>query len=122
MLVAGMPFYVLCIFMLNKLRRLTECMNICKNLNVKCVPQGVPNVKEQLVIKKAIWNKNDKEIRAELDKSYKVRSIVIPKLKKKQRNYLKRMNLPDVRTWFRFRCKTTNNLKGNTSSTFRNNV
>ena len=26
---------------------------------------------------------------------------------KKERNYLKQMNLPNARTWFRFRCKIT---------------
>ena len=26
---------------------LTECMNICKNLGVKCLSHGVPNAKEQ---------------------------------------------------------------------------
>ena len=40
----------------------------------------------------------------------------------KQWIYLKRMNLPDARTWFRFRCKTTNNSKGITSSSFRDNL
>ena len=32
------------------------------------------------------------------------------------------MNLQDKRIWFRFTCKTINILKGNTSSTFRNNM
>ena len=50
---------------------------MCTKLNVKCVPHGVPNVKEQLAIKKAIWNENDKEITAELDKLDKFRSIEI---------------------------------------------
>ena len=49
-----------------------------------------------------------------MDNSDKVKTIEIPKYKK-QRNYLKRMNLPDARTWFRVRCKITNNMKGNTS-------
>ena len=61
----------------------------------------VPNAKEQVAIKKAVWNKNDKEIRTELDKSDKVRSILIPTFKK-EINYLKRMILPDTRIWFRY--------------------
>ena len=32
------------------------------------------------------------------------------------------MNLPDARTWFKFRCKTTNNIQGNTTSNFRKNM
>ena len=31
------------------------------------------------------------------------------------------MNLPDAKTWFRFRCKITNNIKGNTSSIYKDN-
>ena len=81
----------------------------------------MPNAKEQLAITKAIWNENDKEIRAELYKSDKVRSTVIPKFQK-ERNYLKRMNLPYAQIWFRLRCKITNNIKGNTSSTFKDNM
>ena len=34
---------------------LTECMNICKNLNAKCISQGVPNSKEQLAIGHLDW-------------------------------------------------------------------
>ena len=32
------------------------------------------------------------------------------------------MILPDARTWFRFRCKIMNNIKGNTTSAFRENM
>ena len=81
----------------------------------------MPNAKEQLAIRRAIWNENDKEISAELDKSDKVRSIVIPKFKKERHN-LKKIHLPDAITWFRFRCKITNNIKGITSSTFKDNM
>ena len=79
----------------------TECINMCKKRNVKCMSHRVPNAKEQVAIKKAVWNKNDKEIRTELDKSDKVRSILIPTFKK-EINYLKRMILPDTRIWFRY--------------------
>ena len=51
---------------------LTECINLCKKLNVKCVSNGKPNLKEKLAIKQAIWKENDKEIRAKLDKSEKI--------------------------------------------------
>ena len=61
---------------------LTECMAMCKKLDVKCVSHGVPNTKEQFSVKKAFWNENYSEIIAELDKSDKVRSIVIPKFQK----------------------------------------
>ena len=83
--------------------------------------QSVPNAKELLAIRRTTWNESDQEIRAELDKSDKVRSTVKPKFKK-ERNYLKRSNLPDIITWFRFRCKITNNIKRNTSSTFKDNM
>ena len=50
------------------------------NKNLCCVNLFIytwPNAKEQSAIKKAIWNENEKEIRAELEKSAKVRSIVV---------------------------------------------
>ena len=77
---------------------------------------GEPNVKTR-----AIRKENAKEIRAGLDKSDNVRSIVIPKFKR-ERNYQKRMKLLDARSWFRYRCKITNNIKGNTSSKFKDNM
>ena len=49
---------------------------------------------------------NDNNIRKELKGKKKVENISIPKFKK-HRNHLKRMNLPNSRTWFRFRCKIT---------------
>ena len=52
---------------------------------------------------------------------YVFRNIPIPTTEK-ERNYLKRMNLPDARTHFRVRCKITNNIKGNRSSQFRNDM
>ena len=95
---------------------LTQCMNICKKLNIQCVTEGEPNKEEKLRIKKVIWRENDKEIREGLDNS-----IVMPKYKKQQ-NHLRRMNLPDARTCFRFRSKITNHIKGNTSSIYRDNM
>ena len=56
----------------------------------------------KLKIKKALWRENDKEIKAEIIKSDKVRHLEIPTTKR-QRNYLKRMNLQDARVWFRLR-------------------
>ena len=43
---------------------------------VKNYMHGVPNAKETLAIKKAICNANDSKIRAELNKSEKVQTIV----------------------------------------------
>ena len=68
-------------------------------------------------IKNSVWRDNDKDI-AMLLKGKKKRKME----PRKQRNYLKRMNLPDARTWFRYRSKMTKRVKGNTSSAFRNNM
>ena len=72
-------------------------------------------------LKKAIWREYNAEIQEALSSSEKVRNIPIPTTEK-ERNYLKRMNLPDARTYFRVRCKITNNIKGNRSSQFRNDM
>ena len=41
----------------------------------------------------------------------------------KERNYFKRMNLPDARIWFRYRCKITKYyIEGNMSSAYRDNM
>ena len=50
-----------------------------------------------------------------------MRNTKIPETEK-ERNYLKRMNLPDARTWFRYRCKITKYIKGNMSSMYRENM
>ena len=47
---------------------ITECITICKKLNIQCVTKGEPNSKEQLKIKRAIGGENDKEIYEEKDK------------------------------------------------------
>ena len=49
-------------------------------------------------LKKAIWREYDAEIKEALSSSEKVRDISIPTTEK-ERNYLKRMNLPDARTY-----------------------
>ena len=36
--------------------------------------------------------------------------------------YLRRMNLPDARVWFRFRCEITSHINGNMSSMYRDNM
>ena len=54
-------------------------------------------------------------------KSEKAREIKIPKYKK-ERNYIRRKNLPDARTWFRFRSKITTYIKGNTTSIYKDNM
>ena len=50
----------------NKEDLLTECINMCKNLQVKCVSHGDTTVEEKLAIKKVIYKENDNEIRAAL--------------------------------------------------------
>ena len=61
---------------------LTECINICKELNTLGVTKGKQDKLEQLKIKRALWRENDKEIREGLDKSDKVKHLPIPKFKK----------------------------------------
>ena len=41
---------------------------------------------------------------------------------KRERNYLKRLNMQDARVWFRYRCKITTNIKGNKSSMYKDNI
>ena len=94
---------------------------MCRRLNVKCVTEGAHNALEKCELKKAIWRENNEEIRQALANSEKVRNIKIPKTEK-ERNCLKRMNLPDARMWFRYRCKITKYIKGNTSSAYRDNM
>ena len=48
-------------------------------------------------LKKAIWREYNAEIREALSSSEKVRDIAFPTTEN-ERNYLKRMNLPDART------------------------
>ena len=94
---------------------LTECINFRKKLEIPFVTEGEqkdPEVKSK--IKKALWRENDKEIKAKMIKPDKVRHLEISTTKR-QRNYLKRMNLQDARVWFRFRSKTTAHIKGNKS-------
>ena len=101
---------------------LTECINICKKLEIPCVTEGEQKEPEvKLKTKKVLWRENDKEIKAEMMKSDKVRHLEIPATKR-QRNYLTRMNLQDARVWFRFRCKLTALIKGNKSSMYKNNM
>ena len=96
---------------------LTECMDWCRRWNVRCVKQGKYSALEKCKLKQTIWRENNEEIREALSSSEKVRNTRIPRTEK-ERNYLKRMNLPDARTWFRFRCKITKHIKGNMSSMY----
>ena len=41
---------------------------------------------------------------------------------KRERNYLKGMNMMDARVWFRYRCKTTALIKSNKSSIYKDNM
>ena len=77
--------------------------------------------REMCHLKKAIWREYNEEIREALSSLEKVRHTTIPTTEN-ERNYLKRMNLPDARTYFRVRCKITNYIKGNRSSLHRNNM
>ena len=76
---------------------------------------------ENLKFKKALWMETDKEIRAEMGKLSKVKDLKMPTTKR-ERNYLKGMNLMNARVWFRYRCKTTAHIKGNKSSMYRDNM
>ena len=46
-------------------------------MNIQCVTKGVPNNKEQLAIKKAIWSEKDKEIIRQIRKHKNNRDIEI---------------------------------------------
>ena len=61
------------------------------------------------------------KIRAKLDNLSKVKDIKMPTIKR-ERNYLKEMNLTNARLWFRYRCKIIDHMKGNKSSMYRNNM
>ena len=100
---------------------MTECIQWCRRLNVRGVTEGKHSALEKCNLKKAIWRENNEEIREALSSSEKVRNTRIPETEK-ERNYLKRMNLPDARTWFRFCCKITKHIKGNMSSMYREDM
>ena len=48
-----------------------------------------------------------------MDKLSKVKDLKMPRTKR-ERNYLKGINLMNARVWFRYRCKTTAHIKGKT--------
>ena len=69
---------------------LTECIEWCKKLNIRCVTRGTDPVPERassddFKLKKGLWRENDKDIRQEKDKLEKVRNITMPQ-KKIERN------------------------------------
>ena len=76
---------------------------------------------ENLKFKKALWRENDKEIRAELDGLSEVKDLKMPTTKR-ERNFLKEMNLTNARLCFRYRCKIIAHIKCNKSSMYRNNM
>ena len=105
---------------------LNECIEWCKKLNVRCVTKGTDPIlvgakSDKFKLKKGLWVENDKEIRVALDKLKKVKYIELPNTKK-ERNYLKDMTLADARLWFKYRCQIIDNLKGNGSSQWKNNM
>ena len=71
--------------------------------------------------KKGLWAENDTEIRAALNDLKKVKETEMPNTKR-ERNYLKDMTLADARLWFRYRCQIIDNIKGNRSSQWRNDM
>ena len=62
---------------------LSECINICKKLNIPCVTKGETKQEEKLLIKKALWRENDKEIKSEMENARKDRHFEIPTKKVK---------------------------------------
>ena len=62
---------------------LTECINICKKLNIPCVTKGEPEQEDKIIIKKALWRENDKEIKSEMENARKDRHFEIPTKKVK---------------------------------------
>ena len=83
---------------------LSECENMCTYLNVRSVTDGKHSALEKCKLKQAIWRVYNEEICEALSSSEKARNTRIP-IKEREIIYLKRMNLPDARTWFRFRCR-----------------
>ena len=65
---------------------LTECMNICKNLNAKCISQGVPNSKEQLAIGHLDWKLQQNQGRT--GHIRKVKINMIPNQKQRQTTFI----------------------------------
>ena len=65
---------------------LTECIEWCKKLEIRCVTLGIEKDKEKaqaenLKFKKALWRENDKEIRAEMDTLSKAKDLKMPSTK-----------------------------------------
>jgi len=99
---------------------LTECIALCKKLNIRCVTRGTNPIRDkakydEFMLKKGLWKENDKEIKIEKDKLSKVRDIPMP-TKKYERNYLAKQTTANARIWFRYRSKIISDIKGNQSS------
>ena len=56
-----------------------------------------------------------------MDQKEKVRDIIMPQ-KKVERNYFANQTLADARIWFRYRYQIIDNIKGNRSSQWRNDI
>ena len=67
-----------------------------KELNISCTSEGNHRKGE---MKSAVWRENDKDIKTLLGGKKKEESTQVKS--KKERNYLKLMNLLNPRTWFR---------------------
>ena len=105
---------------------LNEYIEWCKKLNIRCVTRGKdPNPTksrtDKFNLKKALWADNDKEIRAALNRMEKVMEKEMPTTKI-ERNDLQDLTLAVARSLFRYRCQIIENIKGNRSSQWRNNM
>ena len=95
-----------------------ETRNQMRNYGDKPDPRN--GIIRQPQIKRGLWEKYDKEIRAAIDRLKKVNYKDIPTKKKK--NYLREIKLTNARLWLRYRCQIINRIKGNKSSMYRNNM
>ena len=98
---------------------LTECIEWCKKLNIRCVTKGTdPRLDRakynKFKLKQGLWRENDKDIKIEKDKRSKVRDLPMP-TKKYERNYLANLTTANARIWFRYRSKIISDIKGNQS-------
>ena len=103
---------------------LNECIAWCKRLNVRYVTKGTDPIlagvkSDEFKLKKGLWAENDKEIRAALNELKKLKEL---QHKKRKKNYLKDITLADARLWSKYRCQIKDNLKGNRSSKWRNDL
>ena len=105
---------------------LTKCKEWSTKFKSWCVTKRVITdmqkaKAENLKFKKALLRENDKEIRTKMDKLSKVQDLKMPTTKR-ERNYLKGMNMMDAQVSYRYRWKTTAQTNGNTSLMYKDNM